>query len=228
MIASNVILAALKFSVEKLLFLGSACIYPRDVSQPIKEDMLMSGPLEPTNEWYSVAKIAGVKLIQAYRRQYKAPFISAQPINLYGPFDNFDSETGHVLPALLKRAHEAKVWNSSDLVVWGSGNPLREFMHVSDVADAMVFLMRYYNGSQPLNVGTGEEISIAELAHLICNIVGFSGKLKFDSSRPDGVLRKRLDTTRLSSLGWKSSISLEFGIRDTYRWLLNNKEMNFR
>ncbi len=201
---------------EKLVFLGSTCIYPKLAPQPIKEDALLTGPLEPTNEAYAIAKIAGIKLCQAYRRQHGCDFISAQPTNLYGPGDNYDLETSHVLPALLRKAHEAKVSGAKTMTVWGSGTPLREFLHVDDLADALVFLARNYSGEAPVNVGSGEEISIADLARLVCQVVGFKGELVFDASKPDGTPRKLADTTMLTRIGWQSARPLERGLREVH------------
>lgn len=222
MIESNVIHGAWRTGVEKLLFLGSACIYPREAPQPMPEDCLLTGPLEPTNEWYAIAKIAGIKLCQAYRKQFGADFISAQPINLYGPGDNFDLESSHVVPALMRKAHEAKAEGRDSMEVWGSGNPMREFLYVDDVADALVFLMERYSGDVQMNVGWGKDMSIRELAETIVRIVGFEGELVFDASKPDGIPRKLLDTTRLSGLGWKAATSLEEGLEKTYAWFLEN------
>lgn len=217
-IQTNVIHAAHETSVRKLLFLGSSCIYPRLATQPIREESLLTGSLEPTNEWYAVAKIAGIKLCQAYRRQYDFNAISLMPTNLYGPGDNFDLENSHVLPAMIRRFHEAKLAGADSVTIWGSGKPKREFLHVDDLADAAVFLMRNYNDGQIINVGTGKDISINELATLIARIVGFSGRIDHDLSRPDGTPRKLLDVSRLHSLGWRETIGLEEGIRQTYRW----------
>jgi len=219
-IATNVIEAARRNRVEKLLFLGSSCIYPKEAAQPINEDALLSGPLEPTNQWYAIAKIAGVKLCQAYRRQYGSNFIVAQPTNIYGPGDNFDLLTSHVLPALLRKTHEAKARGDNSIGVWGSGKPRREFLHVDDLADACVFLMRNYDGEEIVNVGTGEDIAIAELVHLIGEVVGFQGQMQFDASKPDGTMRKLLDVSKLSGLGWRARIALRDGIAETYRWYL--------
>ena len=220
MIEANIIHAAHEAGVERLLFLGSTCIYPKMAPQPIREEALLTGPLEETNEWYAIAKIAGLKMVQAYRRQHGSDFISCQPTNLYGPGDNYDLETSHVLPALLRKAHEAKVANSPRMVVWGSGKPLREFLHVDDLADAAVFLMRRYAGEKPINVGSGEEVSIRDLAAKICKAVGYDGELVFDASRPDGTPRKLADTSRLNGLGWMRARSLEDGLRQTYAsWL---------
>jgi GDP-L-fucose synthase len=223
MIEANVIEAAYRTGVEKLLLLGSTCIYPKLAPQPIPEEALLTGPLEPTNEWYAIAKIAGIKLCQAYRRQHGCDFIAAQPTNLYGPGDNFDLETSHVLPALMRKAHDAKQKNAPSMTVWGSGAPLREFMHVDDLADALVFLMQAYSGEMHVNCGTGEEVSIRDLAETIKEIVGFEGQLVFDSSKPDGTPRKLADTSRLHALGWRHAISLEEGITDAYRWYCDNE-----
>ena len=221
-IEANVIHGAWKSGVGKLLFMGSACIYPRDAEQPMKEECLLTGPLEPTNEWYAIAKIIGIKLCQAYRKQYGADFISAQPINLYGPGDRFDLENSHVVPALMLKAHAAKTEGRASMDVWGSGNPMREFLYVDDVADALVFLMRNYSGAIQMNVGLGADLSIRELAETIIKVVGFEGELVFDTSKPDGTPRKFLDTTRLNDLGWAASTSLEQGLEQTYAWFLEN------
>jgi GDP-L-fucose synthase len=215
-IEANVIEAARIAGVEKLVFLGSSCIYPKFASQPITEDALLTGPLEPTNEWYAVAKIAGIKLCQAYRRQYGCDFISAQPTNLYGPGDNYDLETSHVVAALLRKAHEAKLAGRSPLMLWGTGSPQRELLHVDDLADALVFIAKHYRDEQPINIGSGNEVSIAELARMIAEIVGYRGAIAFDPSRPDGTPRKLLDSRRLAALGWSPSIPLEAGLRTTY------------
>jgi GDP-L-fucose synthase len=220
MIEANVINAAHEAGVERLVFLGSTCIYPKLAPQPIPEEALLTGPLEETNEWYAIAKIAGLKLTQAYRRQYGASYISCQPTNLYGPGDNYDLETSHVLPALLRKAHEAGQAQLPRLTVWGSGRPLREFLHVDDLADAVVFLARTYDGDVPINIGSGEEVSIGDLARLICRTVGFAGELAFDASRPDGTPRKLADTRRLRELGWSGARTLERGLSQTYAsWL---------
>ncbi len=216
MIEANIIHAAFKSGVEKLVFLGSTCIYPKLAPQPIAEEALLTGPLEPTNEWYAIAKIAGIKLCQAYCRQYGCDFISAQPTNLYGPGDNYDLETSHVLPALLRKAHEAKMSGSQSLSVWGSGKPLREFLHVDDLADALVFLAKHYSGEGHINVGSGEEVSIGELAELICKVVGFQGQLEFDASKPDGTPRKLADVRRLKALGWDEARGLREGLGQIY------------
>ncbi|MET0274579.1 MAG: GDP-L-fucose synthase [Phenylobacterium sp.] len=214
---ANIIEAARRTGVAKLLFLGSSCIYPKLAAQPITEEAMLTGPLEPTNEWYAIAKIAGLKLTQAYRRQYGLDFISAMPTNLYGPFDNFDLETSHVLPALIRKAHETR----GELVVWGSGAPLREFLHVDDCADALVHLMQHYSGEGHINVGSGAEISIRGLAELIAATVGFTGQLVFDSARPDGTPRKLMSNARLAALGWRPSIDLPAGVASTYQWYLD-------
>jgi GDP-L-fucose synthase len=221
-IQNNVIHASYKNSVRKLLFLGSSCIYPKLALQPIPETALLSGPLEPTNEAYAIAKIAGIKLCQAYAREYGANFISVMPTNLYGPNDNFDLETSHVLPALLRKAHEAKTRKNSKLLVWGSGKPRREFLHVDDLASACVLLLKKYDSPDIINVGCGEDVSIRELAELVCNVVGFNGELAWDASKPDGTPRKLLDVTKLRDLGWKPSIPLREGIAKTYEWFLAN------
>ena len=210
-------------SVEKMLFLGSSCIYPKLAEQPIREEALLTGTLEPTNEWYAIAKIAGVKLAQAYRRQYGCDFISAMPTNLYGPGDNFDLASSHVLPALLRKVHEAKAAGAETVSVWGSGRPYREFLHVDDLADACVHLLKTYSDPQPVNVGTGEDLTIAELAQTIARIVGWSGRFIYDPSKPDGTPRKRLDVSRLNSTGWSARIRLEEGLALTYRWYLEHE-----
>ncbi len=222
-IQNNVIPAAHTHGMRKLLFLGSSCIYPKLAPQPIPETALLSGPLEPTNEAYAIAKIAGIKLCQAYAREYGANFISAMPTNLYGPNDNFDLVTSHVLAALLQKAHEAKISGAREIVVWGSGKPRREFLHVDDLAAACVFLLQKYNDPEIINVGTGEDVSIRELAELICEIVGFEGELAWDASKPDGTPRKLLDISKIRRLGWSPSISLREGIGRTYEWFLKNE-----
>ncbi|MBV9764851.1 MAG: GDP-L-fucose synthase, partial [Acidobacteriaceae bacterium] len=220
----NVIDAAWRHGTKKLLFLGSSCIYPKFAPQPIKEEYLLTGALEPTNEWYATAKITGIKLCQAYRAQHGFNAISLMPTNLYGPGDNFDFETSHVLPALLRKCHEAEAQASPQLVIWGTGTPRREFLHVDDLASAAVFLMQRYDQPEIINVGTGEDITIADLARLIAQRVGYRGKLVFDTSKPDGTPRKLLDVSRLHALGWRHSIELEDGIRSTYEWFLNHVE----
>jgi GDP-L-fucose synthase len=222
-IQTNIIDAAYRNGARKLLFLGSSCIYPKHAPQPMPEDCLLTGPLEPTNEWYAIAKIAGLKMCQAYRKQYGFNAISAMPTNLYGPGDNFSLKSSHVLPALLRKVHEAKEAGATEVEVWGTGKPRREFLHVDDLADACVFLMRNYDGDGWVNVGWGRDETIAELAGTIGRVVGFTGSLRFDSSKPDGTPRKLLDTTRLTSLGWSPKIGLEAGIRSTYEWFLNNR-----
>jgi GDP-L-fucose synthase len=221
MIQSNVIHAAHRHGVEKLMFLGSACVYPRLACQPISEDALLSGPLEPTNQWYAVAKIAGIKLCQAYRQQYGSDFISVMPTNLYGPGDNFDAVQSHVVPALIGKAHAAKMMDARSIAVWGTGGALREFLHVDDAADGMVFLMKHHSDDEMVNLGTGREIKIGELASLVCRIVGFRGAIRFDHSKPDGTPRKVVDVSRLKAIGWRARISLEEGLAGTYRWYLD-------
>ena len=221
-IQNNVIRSAYDNGVRKFLFLGSSCIYPKFAPQPISETALLSGQLEPTNEAYAIAKIAGIKLCQAYSRQYGANFISVMPTNLYGPNDNFDPETSHVLAALLRKAHEAKTRKDHDLTVWGSGKPRREFLHVDDVASACLLLLEKYDSPEIINVGCGEDISIRELAELICDVVGFDGDLTWDATKPDGTPRKLLDVTKLRALGWRPSISLRDGIAQTYEWFRAN------
>jgi len=222
MIETNVIDAAYQNDVKKLLFLGSSCIYPKFADQPMKEDYLLSGKLESTNEGYAVAKITGIKLCEHYNKQYGTNFISAMPTNLYGPNDNFDLETSHVLPALIRKFHEAKVNDEDEVVIWGTGKPRREFLHVDDLADSLLFLMNNYSGDQFVNVGVGKDISILELAELIKDIVGFEGEIVNDLSKPDGTPRKLLDVTRVNDLGWEAQISLEEGIKDTYQWFKEN------
>jgi GDP-L-fucose synthase len=221
-IQNNVIHAAYESRVRKLLFLGSSCIYPKFAPQPIPETALLSGPLEPTNEAYAIAKIAGIKLCQAYSREKGANFISVMPTNLYGPNDNFDLETSHVLAALLRKAHESKARKDRRLIVWGSGNPRREFLHVDDLASACLLLLEKYDSPEIINTGFGEDISIRELAELICNVVGFDGELAWDAAKPDGTPRKLLDVTKLRALGWKPTIPLKEGIAQTYEWFLAN------
>ncbi len=216
LIATNILGAAQARGVEKLLFLGSSCIYPRLAPQPIPEQALLEGPLEPTNEFYAIAKIAGIKLCQAYRREFGCDFIAAMPTNLYGPGDNYDLESSHVLPALLRKAHEARARGARELVIWGSGRPRREFLHVDDCADALVHVMQHYSDALPINIGSGSDLSIAELASLIMRVVGLEGRVVTDPGRPDGTPRKLLDVTRLTALGWRPSIPLEAGIRMTY------------
>lgn len=232
MIEANIIHAAHSSDVNKLLFLGSSCIYPRDAEQPMKEGALLTGTLESTNEPYAIAKIAGIKLCESFNRQYQRDYRSVMPTNLYGPNDNFHPENSHVLPALLRRFHEAALRNDDEVVVWGSGKPMREFLHVDDMAAASVYVMEldpaiYKTHTQPMlshiNVGTGVDCTIREVAETIAKITGFAGKLTFDSSKPDGTLRKLMDVSRLSSLGWNYSIDLETGLRETYKWFLDNQ-----
>jgi GDP-L-fucose synthase len=220
MIQSNVIHAAYLSGVTKLLLLGSSCIYPRLAAQPIREESLLTGSLEPTNEPYAIAKIAGVKMCQSYNRQYGTRFICAMPTNLYGPNDNFDLTTSHVLPALLHKFHEAKCDGQASVTVWGSGTPYREFVHVDDVAQASLFLMEHYEGWEPVNIGSAEELTIAELAGRIAAVVGFTGEIRFDTSKPDGTPRKLCDVTKIHQLGWHHKITLEQGLHDTYAWFL--------
>jgi len=217
MIQSNIIHAARKFGVKKLLFLGSSCIYPKMCEQPIKEEYLMTGPLEPTNDAYAIAKIAGIKMCQAYRKQYGFNAISLMPTNLYGPNDNFDLENAHVLPTLIRKFHEAK----TDVTLWGDGSPMREFLHVDDLAEACFVCMRDYNDPEPINVGTGTDVTIRELASSISNVVGFKGNMHWDADKPNGTPRKVLDVSKIKSLGWEPKISLEDGIRSTYEWYLD-------
>lgn len=223
MIEANVIHAAYRCGVKKLLFLGSSCIYPKLAPQPMTEECLLSGYLEPTNEPYAVAKIAGIKLAKSYNRQYGTSFISVMPTNLYGPNDNFDLEDSHVIPALLRKTHEAKISGAELVEVWGTGKPKREFLHVDDLADACLFLMEHYDSSEIINIGTGADISVRELALLVKEVVGFLGEIRFNPEMPDGTPRKLLDVSRLTALGWKPSISLEDGLRATYRWYLENE-----
>lgn len=217
MIEANIIHAALKAGVEKLLFLGSSCIYPKFAPQPIGEEQLLEGALEPTNEWYAIAKIAGIKLCQAYRKQYGADFISAMPTNLYGPGDNYDLQSSHVLPALVRKIAEAKSTGAPWITLWGSGTPLREFMHADDCADALVFLMQNYSGHEHVNVGSGQEVSIRELAAMIAKAGGYEGKIELDPTKPDGTPRKLMDSTKMTAMGWRAKISLEDGIARTVR-----------
>lgn len=224
MIEANIIEAAHREDVEKLLFLGSSCIYPKFAPQPIAEDALLTGPLEPTNEWYAIAKIAGIKLAQAYRKQHGRDFISAMPTNLYGPGDNFDLQSSHVLPALIRKAHEAKLAGAPSMQIWGSGTPRREFLHVDDLADACVFLMRTYSGESHVNVGFGDDVTIIELVAMVAEAVGFAGEIVRDTSKPDGTPRKLMDSAMLMGMGWQPRIELRQGIAATYRWFLENGE----
>jgi GDP-L-fucose synthase len=217
-IQTNVIDAAFHEGVERLLFLGSSCIYPKFAQQPIEEDALLTGPLEPTNEWYAVAKIAGIKLCQAYRKQYGVDYISAMPTNLYGPGDNYDLESSHVIPALIRKAHEAKAANSPSMEIWGTGTPRREFLHADDCADALVHLLKTYSGDEHVNVGFGEDIPIESLAQLVMEVVGFQGTLEKDLSKPDGTPRKLMSNNKLREMGWSPKIGLRDGLQDAYRW----------
>jgi GDP-L-fucose synthase len=223
-IQTNVIDAAHRYGASKLIFLGSSCIYPRLAPQPMKEEYLLTGPLEPTNEWYAVAKIAGIKMCQALRRQHGFDAISVLPTNLYGPNDNFSNTDSHVLPAMIRKFHEAKSAGAAEVVLWGTGKPRREFLHADDFADAVCFLIQSYNEEDPINIGWGEDVSIAELAHIVQEAVGFRGRVTYDASMPDGTPRKLLDVGRLKALGWSAGISLSEGLADTYAWFLENQE----
>lgn len=221
MIEANLIHAAQRVGVAKLLFLGSSCIYPREAPQPIAEDSLLTGPLEPTNEWYAVAKIAGIKLCQAYRRQYGCDFISAMPSNLYGPNDYFQPERSRVIPGMMRRFHEATARGDASVTCWGTGTPRREFLHVDDLAEACVFLLRQYSDAPHLNVGTGSDISIRDLAETMARVTGFPGEILWDHTKPDGTMLKRMDTGRINALGWKPAIGFQQGLAETYRWFLD-------
>tara|TARA_R110002020_G_scaffold89684_3_gene218982 strand:- start:657 stop:1595 length:939 start_codon:yes stop_codon:yes gene_type:complete len=223
MIEANIIEAAHRNGVGKFLFLGSSCIYPKEAQQPIPEDALLTGPLEPTNEWYAIAKIAGIKLAQAYRKQHGDDFISAMPTNLYGPGDNFDLKSSHVLPAIIRKAHEAKRRGDRQIEVWGTGTPRREFLHADDCADALVFLLKNYSGHEHINVGSGEDLTILELTQMVCRVVGFEGEIVHDLSKPDGTMRKLMSADKLRAMGWAPKIGLEQGISETYQWFLDNK-----
>ena len=223
MIAANVTEAAYREGVSKMLFLGSSCIYPKLADQPITEDALLTGPLEPTNEWYAIAKIAGIKLAQAYRKQHGCDFISAMPTNLYGPGDNFDLNTSHVLPALIRKAHEAKLSGADHMTIWGSGKPRREFLHADDCADACVFLMKTYSDFEHVNVGSGEDLEIIELAKLVCDIVGFAGGIRTDASKPDGTMRKLMSGDKLKAMGWGARIELRGGVAGAYQAFLSSR-----
>ena len=220
LIELSIIDAAYRSSVKRLLFLGSSCIYPRDCPQPMKEEYLMTGPLEPTNSAYAVAKIAGIEMCWAYNRQHGTQYLPVMPTNLYGPGDNFDLETSHVLPALIRKFHEAKTEGKKSVTIWGTGTPRREFLYVDDLADACVFLMEHYDGTELINIGTGKDITIRELAVLMGKVVGFHGDLVFDTSKPDGTPRKLLDVSKLEKIGWKAKVGLEKGIAETYKWYL--------
>lgn len=222
-IATNVIEAAHASDVERLLFLGSSCIYPKFAPQPIEESALLTGALEPTNEWYAIAKIAGLKLAQAYRRQHGRDYISGMPTNLYGPGDNFDLASSHVLPALIRKAHEAKLADADSITIWGTGTPRREFLHVDDCADACVHLLKHYSGDEHVNIGSGTDVTIFELTELVCDVVGFQGKIIRDESKPDGTPRKLMSADRLRAEGWMPRIDLRAGIEATYQWLLKNQ-----
>jgi GDP-L-fucose synthase len=225
MIEANLIQAAWRTGVTKLLFLGSSCIYPREAPQPIAEHALLTGPLEPTNEWYAVAKIAGMKLCQAYRRQYGCDFISAMPCNLYGPNDNFHPQGSHVIPGMMRRFHEAKLGGDSTVVCWGTGQPRREFLHVDDLADACAFLLRFYSAEGHVNVGTGGDISVAELAQSMRRVTEFDGSITWDKNKPDGTMLKRMDTTLINSMGWDPRIPFEKGLAETYQWFQEQGDM---
>lgn len=223
MMEVNIVDAAYRHDVKKLLALGSTCIYPRMAPQPLKEEYLLTGPLEPTNEWYAVAKIAGIKLCQAYRRQYGSSFIAAMPTNLYGPGDNFDLENSHVLPALIRKFHTAREKGDASVTLWGSGKPLREFLHVDDLADACLFLLENYDEEEIVNIGVGEDLSIAELANIVRDVVGFEGEIVYDASKPDGTPRKLVDISKIAGLGWRARTGLREGVAQTYQWFLDNK-----
>ncbi|MBB3951193.1 GDP-L-fucose synthase [Aureimonas jatrophae] len=222
MIAANVAEAARRAGAAKFLFLGSSCIYPKFAPQPIPEDALLTGPLEPTNEWYAIAKIAGIKLGQAYRRQHGWDYISGMPTNLYGPGDNFDLTSSHVMPALIRKAHQAKLSEAPAITVWGTGTPRREFLHVDDCADAAVFLMRNYSGEEHVNIGSGEDLTILDLTRLVCSVVGYEGEIVHDLTKPDGTPRKLMSADKLRGMGWSPSVNLESGVRETYRWFLEH------
>jgi len=222
MIETNIVEAARKSGVQKLLFIGSSCIYPRLAPQPMPEDALLTGPLEPTNQWYAIAKIAGLMLCRAYRRQYGCDFIAAMPTNLYGAADNFDLNSSHVIPALIAKSHAAKIAGADEIEVWGTGAPRREFMEVDDLADALIFLLRHYSGESHVNIGVGYDVTIRELTETIMRVVGVEGRLRFDRSKPDGVPRKLLDSSRLLAMGWRPRIDLDEGLRKAYAWYLNH------
>ena len=223
MIEANIIKAAFETGVEKLLFLGSSCIYPKMSAQPMRENVLLTGPLEPSNEWYAIAKIAGIKMCQAYRQQHGCDYISAMPTNLYGQGDNYHPENSHVVPALIRRAHEAKLAGTPNIEIWGSGTPMREFLHVDDAADAMVHLMKNYSDDAHVNVGTGTDVTIRQLVEHVCTVVGYEGTTSYDSSKPDGTPRKLMDVSMLAKAGWVAKINLESGLKNTYEWFLENQ-----
>ncbi len=223
MIEANIVEASHQVGVDRFLFLGSSCIYPKFAEQPIREDSLLTGPLEPTNEWYAIAKIAGIKLVQAYRKQHGRDFISAMPTNLYGPGDNFDLKSSHVLPALIRKAHEAKLRGDTEIEMWGTGEPRREFLHADDCADALVFLLKNYSGDEHVNVGSGEDITILDLTRLVCKVVGFEGEIVRDLTKPDGTPRKLMNADKLRNMGWKPRIGLEEGIAATYQAFLKGE-----
>lgn len=224
-IETNVIEGSFRAGVQKLLFLGSSCIYPKFAPQPIPEDALLTGPLEPTNEWYAIAKIAGLKLCEAYRKQHGVNYISGMPTNLYGPGDNFDLNASHVIPALIRKAHERKQRGERNLDIWGSGAPRREFLHVDDCADALVFLLQNYSGAQHVNVGSGVDVTIAELARMVMDVVGLEGDLEFDTTKPDGTPRKLMSGEKLACMGWRAKISLKDGLASAYQWFLENQSV---
>jgi GDP-L-fucose synthase len=224
LIQNNIISSAYHLGVEKLLFLGSSCIYPRMAPQPITEDALLTGPLEPTNEWYAIAKIAGIKLCQAYMKQYGARFISAMPTNLYGPHDNFDLNSSHVIPALLRKAHRAKLEGEDGIEIWGTGEPLREFLHVDDLADAAVFVLKTYEDYEHINIGSGTDLPIAEVAQMVMDVVGLKGELRHDRTKPDGTPRKLMSADKLRAMGWAPKIPLHEGLSQTYQWFVENVE----
>jgi len=223
MIEANIINCSYKLGIKKLLLLGSTCVYPRLATQPVQESSLLTGALEPTNQWYAIAKIAGIKLCQAYRRQYGCDYISAQPTNLYGPNDNFDLQSSHVLPALMRKVHDAKCDNNPAVEIWGSGTPHREFLHVNDLADALVFLLQNYNENAPINVGSGKEVSITELALLLAKVIGYTGEFTYALDKPDGTPRKLADSTLINGLGWFPKINLVDGLQSTYAWYLESE-----
>lgn len=219
-IATNVVTAAHAHGVDRLLFLGSSCIYPRNATQPIAEEALLTGPLEPTNQWYAIAKIAGIKLVESFRGQYGRNYIAAMPTNLYGPGDNFEAQSSHVLPALMRKFHEAKSAQAPSVTIWGTGTPRREFLHADDCADSLVYLLKTYSDARPINVGSGTDLTIFDLAQRVASAVGYNGEIRTDPTKPDGTPRKLLDTTRLRALGWSPRIDLDAGIAQTYRWFL--------